>query len=113
MLGGTTSVAAVSGVATFADLTVSASGTDDALLASSAGVTGATSSDFDVPVVLANCPGLTGCTGTTGDTTSAAKPTLADVTVPAGGKDGTLLIGIDPATTAPGFCGGGPCSDRS
>ena len=47
-LAGTTSVAAVSGVATFSNLSINKSGTGYTLTAASAGVTGATSSGFNI-----------------------------------------------------------------
>jgi trimeric autotransporter adhesin len=47
-LSGTTSVSATSGVATFADLSIDRSGTGYKLAASSTGLTGATSSSFNV-----------------------------------------------------------------
>ena len=109
VLGGTTSVAPVSGIATFSNLTVSVSGSRYALVASSGALPPATSAEFDVPIVLQSCAGSTGCTGTTGDTPSADEPTVATVFVPAGGKDGILLIGTDPSAADPSFCGGTPC----
>jgi hypothetical protein len=47
-LAGTTPIAAIAGVATFADLSINNLGTGYTLLASSAGVTGATSSPFNI-----------------------------------------------------------------
>ncbi len=52
VLGGTTLVAAVSGVASFADLTIDQAGIGYTLLATGAGVTGATSNAFTVITVL-------------------------------------------------------------
>ena len=47
-LGGTTTVSAIGGVATFSNLTVNRSGTGYRLVASAAGLTSATSSAFDI-----------------------------------------------------------------
>ena len=47
-LGGTASAAAVNGVATFADLTINNTGTGYTLTASASGLTGATSTPFDI-----------------------------------------------------------------
>jgi hypothetical protein len=49
-LGGTTAVAAVAGMATFADLSVSLAGASYRLLASSAGLSGASSAGFTVAI---------------------------------------------------------------
>ena len=49
-LNGTTSSAAVAGVATFASLSINAAGTGDTLTASAAGLTGATSNPFNILV---------------------------------------------------------------
>jgi hypothetical protein len=58
-LGGTTSVAAVGGVATFSDLSVSAAGTGYTLQAASAGVTEAASSPFNIAQKVLTLSGLT------------------------------------------------------
>jgi alpha-tubulin suppressor-like RCC1 family protein len=52
-LGGTTTVNAVGGVATFSNLTVSRSGTGYALVASSSGLTNATTNSFDIAAGVA------------------------------------------------------------
>src|SRR2546422_1249264 len=52
ILSGTTTVAAVSGVATFSTLTIDKAGTGYTLTASATGLTGATSSAFNVVVVV-------------------------------------------------------------
>jgi hypothetical protein len=51
-LGGTTTVAMVGGVASFSDLAVSRAGSGYALVASSAGLSSATSAAFDVDAAL-------------------------------------------------------------
>ena len=50
-LSGTTSVAAVNGIATFSNLSIDKTGTGYTLVASSSGLTGATSSAFDITAV--------------------------------------------------------------
>jgi len=52
-LGGTTTVNAVGGVATFSNLTVSRSGTSYSLVASSSGLTNATTNSFDIAAGVA------------------------------------------------------------
>ena len=58
-LGGTTTVAAVAGAATFSDLTLSVEENSDTLVASSTGLTGVTSSTFNVTAPSYSSTGVT------------------------------------------------------
>lgn len=100
-LNGTTTRSAAGGIVTFNDLSLSTGGTGYTLVASSAGLIGATSQPFNVTNVTVNCP-ATGCATATSNSTTTAR-----VTVPGGGSAGDLSITLDPATGAD-FCGGTP-----
>ena len=73
-LSGTTTVAAVNGVATFSSLSLNTAGTGYTLTASATGLTGATSSAFNVvaPVSVVFAPVSAGLNDTCGVTTSGA-----------------------------------------
>src|SRR2546428_302840 len=73
-LSGTTTVAAVNGVATFANLSINNPGTGYTLTASATGLTGATSSAFNVvaPVFAVVAPVSAGIDHTCGVTSSGA-----------------------------------------
>jgi methionine-rich copper-binding protein CopC len=66
-LAGTTTVPAVDGVATFADLSIDTPGTGYTLAASASAITGATSDPFDITAPSPGTGDLTVTTATTGD----------------------------------------------
>lgn len=90
-LSGTTTQTASSGVATFDDLSINQPGTGYELLASSAGITSATSSPFDETSAGTNCSSNPSCQ----TTTSTSQSTL---TVSSSGSGNTLSITVDPGT---------------
>ncbi|HKE90138.1 MAG TPA: alkaline phosphatase family protein, partial [Gemmatimonadales bacterium] len=100
-LSGTTTMAAVAGVATFAGLSIDKTGTGYTLTASATGVTSATSGAFDIvttQLAFTTQPGTTvAATGITPAITVAA-------TIPGGGTDPsftgsvTIAIGANPAS---------------
>ena len=103
-LGGTTTVAAVNGVATFPNLTINQPGVGYTLIASSPSLTSATSSAFDAQSTAAPCANQTTCT-----TTLSSSSTDAQITAnPAAGgapDSGVLTESFDegPALTCTGY----------
>ena len=80
-LGGTTTVAAVNGVATFTDLSIDSVGSGYTLVASSPSLSSATSSTFDITVGAAAAIGLTSGNGQSGVNSSVlANPFVVTVT---------------------------------
>src|SRR5436309_5885806 len=96
-LSGTTTVAAVNGVATFSNLSINAVGTGYTLSASSAGLTGTTSSAFNI--IKANTTTVVSCTLTNlvVDNTQTCTATVTDAatikTVPTGTVTWTTSAG--------------------
>ncbi|MDQ6804907.1 MAG: hypothetical protein M3065_08045, partial [Actinomycetota bacterium] len=102
-LGGTTTVNAVNGVATFSNLTVNKPGLGYTLAATSPGLTGATSSAFDVNTVVVACQENVNCSGTVSNpsinafVTASGNPNAPDA--------GTLTVSLNvgPELNCPGF----------
>ncbi len=92
-LGGTTTVNAVNGVATFNNLTVNKAGLGDTLTATSPGLTSATSSPFDVNNVVVTCSENVNCAGAVSNTsinvsvTAGFNPNASDA--------GTLAVSLN------------------
>jgi hypothetical protein len=111
---GTVCQNASGGVATFSDLSLNKSGTNFTLVATSPGLTQATSGTFAVFLVSVPCPAA-GCTGATGSDSNPGNPTIVIATVPARVDAGTLDLGSDPASESQfaTFCGGAACMTGS
>lgn len=90
-LSGTTTVDASSGVASFRDLSISAPGIGYALLATSPGITQATSSPFTIYGSIAGCS--SSCSGS-----SSGKSTAGSVTTSAGTAGDLLGVGLGGVT---------------
>jgi hypothetical protein len=110
-LGGTTTVSAVNGTATFPNLTVDRPGTGYTLSALSSGLTTATSTAFSV--VMASS--TTTVTGTNPSSTVVGQPYLVSFTVaaapPAGGTPtGSVSVSDGTGATCTGAAPSGSCS---
>lgn len=92
LLHGTTTVTTVAGRAEFSTVSIDAAGTYR-LVASSSGITSATSESFQVPAVAVSCP-ATGCSGTV----TTANTSYSVAATPQGGTSGGakfLTLGIN------------------
>jgi hypothetical protein len=115
-LGGTTTVNAAGGVATFTNLTLSAVGSNYTLVASSGSLAGATSSQFDVTLSLTDADGdsYSPHTGDCNDNSGAIHPGATDhpdaafLDVNCDGIDGDTALAIFVATTGSDAAACGP-----
>jgi hypothetical protein len=98
VLGGTTTVNAVAGVASFTTLSVNKNFTGYTLVASASGLTSATSSTFDIATGLATTFAVTGGNGQTG-TVGVALPTPITVRATDAGGNGVAGKTVTFATT--------------
>jgi hypothetical protein len=103
-LGGTTTVNAVDGIATFSDLTLNRPGNGYALTASAAGMSSTTSDPFDIQTTAVACSENTGCQTAAGNAggslTVVAHPNAALTDA------GTLYESVNPDQGAPLTCPG-------
>ena len=103
-LFGTTPVNAASGVATFSDLAIDASGIGYTLIASSSGVAAATSAGFDITGVAGRCTSSP-CGAATGQQATATDTTIGEASVPVGPcTTQECFVSVD--ETSGSFCGG-------
>lgn len=103
-LSGTTTVNAVNGIATFKDLSIDKPGVGYTLVASSAGLTGATSNLFNIDQAATSCQQNLSCT------TNASNPTTAASITSNGPGDGVQTLSLDTGSD-PGA--GGQCAGVS
>src|SRR6266516_4352386 len=101
-LSGTTTVAAVSGVATFSNLSIDKAGTGYTLTASATGLTGATSSAFNVVAPVSVAPVSAGTYQTCGVTLSSAAYCWGDNTFGQLGN-GTTTFSTTPVAVSGGL----------
>jgi hypothetical protein len=106
-LFGTTSVAASGGVATFTDLAIDLAGAGYTLVASSQGLTSATSDPFDVTGVATKCGASSTCHAATGTQATLTDPAVGTADVPVTGcSESVCFLSLDESTGD--FCDG-PC----
>ena len=106
-LGGTKTVAAVSGIATFPDLTVDKAGAGYTLLASASGLSGATSAAFDILVGPAAKLSFTVQPAVNATAGTAISPTVSVTAQDLGGNTstgftGNVAVAITSGTGTPG-----------
>jgi hypothetical protein len=104
-LFGTTPVGASGGVATFSDLAIDLAGQGYTLVATSAGLTSATSTSFNVTGIASKCGQDPTCHGATGSKATASDPTVGTADVPVTDcSDPVCFLSLDESTG--NFCNG-------
>jgi hypothetical protein len=104
-LFGTTPVNASGGVATFSDLAIDLAGQGYTLVATSTGLTSATSSGFVVSGVATKCGNDPTCKAATGSKASPSDPTVGTADVPVSSCSGQVcFLSLDESTG--NFCNG-------